>query len=262
MKKLPRADAVQAKTLPSRQGFHSVRGNLKTSTSSQKIKPKNDEFLTITSAAEILGVSTKTLRRWEEKGILLPQRTSGGHRRYTLSSISDLKKKKGKKRVTARVTRKITAPEVIKKPTVAETPSFPGSAPEGLSPQWEAVPSLYRGLAIPQKRVLAFSFFSLIVATSVFAATRIPGILDKLPQSVPELVSSLIVGKHLPDGFEEDLNKRVLGVALNTQTFKVNVESIFAEDVSVERNLTVVGNTSIGGNLDVDWISNDIAGTL
>ncbi|MHA1337882.1 MAG: MerR family DNA-binding transcriptional regulator [Promethearchaeota archaeon] len=39
--------------------------------------------LSISKAAEVLGVCTKTLRRWDQRGLLKPDfRTKGGHRRY------------------------------------------------------------------------------------------------------------------------------------------------------------------------------------
>ena len=41
----------------------------------------------IAEAAEMLGVSQNTLRRWDELGILVPIRTSGGHRRYDLDEV-------------------------------------------------------------------------------------------------------------------------------------------------------------------------------
>ncbi|MBF0361562.1 MAG: IS607 family transposase [Oligoflexia bacterium] len=47
-----------------------------------------DKLLTILEAAELLGVSRSTLRRWERDNVLLPdERTSGNQRRYRLSSI-------------------------------------------------------------------------------------------------------------------------------------------------------------------------------
>ncbi len=57
---------------------------------------KQANFLTITQAAEYLKVSPDTLRRWEDKGLITPQRTRGGSRRYTLL---DLKIAKLNKRV-------------------------------------------------------------------------------------------------------------------------------------------------------------------
>lgn len=43
--------------------------------------------LSISEAAYLLGVSTDTLRRWEEEKKLIPERTEGGHRRYDLTAI-------------------------------------------------------------------------------------------------------------------------------------------------------------------------------
>ena len=55
---------------------------------------KGVEFkLSIEQAAEMLGVSTQTLRNWEAIGKLVPQRTTGGHRRYLESQIVSLRKK-------------------------------------------------------------------------------------------------------------------------------------------------------------------------
>lgn len=56
------------------------------------------KFLTITQAAEFLKVSPDTLRRWEDKGLVAPQRTKGGSRRYTLLDlkIARLNKRKTK----------------------------------------------------------------------------------------------------------------------------------------------------------------------
>lgn len=59
---------------------------------------KEASFLTITQAAQLLKVSPDTLRRWEDKGIITPQRTKGGSRRYTLLDlkIAKLNKRKDK----------------------------------------------------------------------------------------------------------------------------------------------------------------------
>ena len=45
------------------------------------------KYVTIHVAAEALGVSTSTLRRWEASGRLVPERTGGNQRRYDLSKI-------------------------------------------------------------------------------------------------------------------------------------------------------------------------------
>ncbi len=46
-----------------------------------------DKILAISEAADILGVSVTTLRRWEKEGKLTSERTPAGHRRYDLSKI-------------------------------------------------------------------------------------------------------------------------------------------------------------------------------
>lgn len=51
-------------------------------------------LLTITQAAQFLKVSSDTLRRWEEKGIVTPKRTRGGSRRYTLLDLKIAKLKR------------------------------------------------------------------------------------------------------------------------------------------------------------------------
>jgi len=46
---------------------------------------------TIQEAAKLLGVSISTMRRWEKEGKIKPIRTQGGHRRYTLEELSQIK---------------------------------------------------------------------------------------------------------------------------------------------------------------------------
>ena len=54
----------------------------------------NKNLLTIQEAANILGVSTKTLRRWDSSGILKPKRTPGNQRRYTKDQIDAFQKRR------------------------------------------------------------------------------------------------------------------------------------------------------------------------
>lgn len=46
-----------------------------------------DKLVPISGAADVLGVSVTTLRRWEREGKLKSDRTHAGHRRYDLSKI-------------------------------------------------------------------------------------------------------------------------------------------------------------------------------
>ena len=46
-----------------------------------------DRYVGIGEAAEVLGVSMTTLRRWEADGKLAAEHTAGGHRRYDLAKL-------------------------------------------------------------------------------------------------------------------------------------------------------------------------------
>jgi putative resolvase len=48
-----------------------------------------DGLVGIQEAAKSLGVSAKTLRRWEAKGIISSERTAGNQRRYDLKKLKD-----------------------------------------------------------------------------------------------------------------------------------------------------------------------------
>jgi excisionase family DNA binding protein len=43
-----------------------------------------DKLISISEAADLLGVSVTTLRRWEKEGKLISDRTHSGHRRYDI----------------------------------------------------------------------------------------------------------------------------------------------------------------------------------
>ncbi len=58
-----------------------------------------DRHVTIGEAAQIKGVSIDTLRLWEEKGILIPERTNGGHRRYKMSQLVETTESSNKKTI-------------------------------------------------------------------------------------------------------------------------------------------------------------------
>lgn len=46
------------------------------------IRPKGDILVHISAASKILGICKETLRRWESKGMIVPQRDDLGHRVY------------------------------------------------------------------------------------------------------------------------------------------------------------------------------------
>ena len=48
------------------------------------------DLISISIAAEMLGVCSKTLRDWDKQGTLCPIRTPGGHRRYSIAKINQI----------------------------------------------------------------------------------------------------------------------------------------------------------------------------
>lgn len=61
-------------------------------------KPRNERSLRIGQAAEILGVSVDTLRRWAEAGTLRTARSAGGQR---VIAASEVRRLLGKRRTDA-----------------------------------------------------------------------------------------------------------------------------------------------------------------
>ena len=47
-------------------------------------------FVTMKEAGRILGVSSPTLRRYDQRGVLRTYRTPGNHRRFLLSEVREL----------------------------------------------------------------------------------------------------------------------------------------------------------------------------
>ncbi len=49
-----------------------------------------EKYVSIRKAAKMLGVSIGSLRKWEENGLLTPERTPTGHRRYRVAGLQKL----------------------------------------------------------------------------------------------------------------------------------------------------------------------------
>jgi excisionase family DNA binding protein len=65
-------------------------------------KKKRSALVTISSAAEILGVSQKTLRSWDKSGKLKAQRYKrSGYRLYGISELESFANQQGFRRKTA-----------------------------------------------------------------------------------------------------------------------------------------------------------------
>ena len=54
------------------------------------LKPTVDDTLSTLEAAEILGVTRRTVQLWVESGVLIAWKTPGGHRKVTSASVSQM----------------------------------------------------------------------------------------------------------------------------------------------------------------------------
>ncbi len=70
--------------------------------------------VSISKAADILGVSITTLRRWDAEGKLRAERTPAGHRRYDMEKLNELLRRRDMTLATRRYTliyARVVAPE-------------------------------------------------------------------------------------------------------------------------------------------------------
>lgn len=58
-------------------------------------KPNAAANLTTRDVAELLLVSEATVKRWADDGLLLPKKTVGGHRRFSIQSVAQLRREQG-----------------------------------------------------------------------------------------------------------------------------------------------------------------------
>jgi excisionase family DNA binding protein len=58
----------------------------------KKTPPRNNrQLVSISQAADLLGVCQETLRQWDREGKLIPVKTAGNHRRYRIEDISRMR---------------------------------------------------------------------------------------------------------------------------------------------------------------------------
>ena len=78
----------------------------------------NQKLLSIKDASQFFKVTEKTIRRWEKRGLLIPLRTNGVHRRYQLSQLKEFKKNKTKIQIEVS-DNYLKSPIDFKTPTIA-----------------------------------------------------------------------------------------------------------------------------------------------
>src|SRR3989344_994083 len=81
-----------------------------------------NKLLSIGEAAEYLGVSIDTLRRWEARGRIVPLRSPGGHRYFSKNDLDSLFNKKYTRDETSTTE---TKPIETEKSTTASVPDSP-----------------------------------------------------------------------------------------------------------------------------------------
>jgi len=70
-------------------------------------KTKAAANLTTREVAKLLLVSEATVKRWADDGLLLPKKTKGGHRRFSIQSIARLRREQGIARVAQSPTKRV-----------------------------------------------------------------------------------------------------------------------------------------------------------
>ncbi len=253
-------------------------------------------LFSIEEAARYLKVSEKTIRRWELRGVLLPIRTSGGHRRYTINQLYRFKKNKKKLLIDAKKNlNELLLPETqndaaasILLPNEKDIKRIlndtTGTATE---------PSTYNTLQEIYKHTPNSSKFSLkafsLIFVSLFIVYLFVGYLRFLPSFIQKSNDdSGLSGKNPQD----DIAKVLAATSFASAQLKVNVPVEFTKDIAVNSgNITstsdsfnfvnedvttlgiggaaetitlgaTTGKTTINNSLVVKGGTNDIAGTL
>ena len=220
--------------------------------------PNHNQLLNINEAAKILRVSAKTLRRWEIKGVLKPQRTSGGHRRYLLPEIYAFKKQKGSHRITKKLItgesneplqnrRELRFENILLPQTKIDIKDLEFRKPE------EITSASYQFIPKPQKNVFRLSLAFLIIFILIYTTTLSPGGIKLLikDNKISQKISSLIQKENQLGEIEklkealvkEEMSKVLAATSFTNVSFGVNVLSNFNEDANFAGNIAANGGS-------------------
>ena len=180
-------------------------------------KKPADQLLNVSQAAKRLSVSAVTLRRWEKQGKLIPQRTAGNQRRYSLSQIKNFKSKP------------TTSPPPTPTPSQKDSFHLPNLLP--------TEPLTHYSFSAKQKSLIALALSLLVTTSAVFTSNK-TGLTNQLfPitkfNSFLSPTSSLVKPK--------SSTGTVLAAQTsipNDLTFKVNIPAKFTDTVTVEELIT------------------------
>ncbi|HVA96342.1 MAG TPA: MerR family DNA-binding transcriptional regulator, partial [Candidatus Acidoferrales bacterium] len=217
-----------------------------------------DELLTIQQAAELLGVSTKTLRRWEARGHIKPQRTVGNQRRYSKIELTTLfSKEKGKAKP---LTQPVITPELINAVTSsAQSPEEKSVQPTPIL-QDASVPSFSAAHSSNQQkrpgfmsRYLTGTSFAIVL----FVVLAMMLLNSQTAGMVFQKSMSLLTSPSRVKEQGQSAGKQVLAVNDATPSYqlRVNIPSffgkpvVFLNNVDIKKELSVTGIASLSGGI-------------
>jgi len=179
------------------------------------------KHLRISEAAEILGVSTKTLRRWSESGKLVPQRSFGGQRFYTHKQLRQFNYQ----------------------PSNTDNQVDPNLESRIRNTGFPGIRHLISNIAFVLVWSTLFSTFSLGLLTTIsgFKGQSLQGIATGASK-----ILALAVNNQAPANKQlatTDHQPSVLAASstlpgLSNYTFNVNLPSVFSETVEFEKEIT------------------------
>ncbi|MBR8835042.1 MAG: IS607 family transposase [Stigonema ocellatum SAG 48.90 = DSM 106950] len=172
----------------------------------------SDRFVTIGEASKLKGVSIDTLRRWEKEGKICAERTDGGHRRYKLSQLLDIKDERVRKTILyCRVSTHDQKKDLDIQSELLETYALPFN--------WDCETIKDMGSGLNYKKKGLQKLIELLMTDQVERLVITDK--DRLLRFGYELIFSIceyqqveviILNKRVDTGFEEDLAKDVLEI--------------------------------------------------
>src|SRR3990167_9486611 len=227
-----------------------------------------NKLLSIQEVANILGVSGKTLRRWEEKRILVPLRTSGNQRRYMRDQIDNFRQQRGDLPQAS----SFRFPEITPPQLFSESPEQ--KEVEKTSPEHTQKSAQYwteetvKSILVFKKLAVSAVFVMLFVAVAGVGVATLKSANLLSIASLPKILSILGISKNklqAPELSEVLRGKAVLGAGTqgNNLIFGVNVQSEFADSAQFLNTIKVARIATLsGGVITEDQDVNAGAGKL
>ncbi len=227
--------------------------------------PKNKN-LSINEAAKYLGVSTKTLRRWDAGGVVSSLRTKGGHRRYGLLDLQLMKNiKKGvrKNKISRRDILQVNEKKVIPQ---EERKIEKAIAYNDLYESFKLHPDQKKAIKFISLSfslmVVAFLFSKIVGADINIIDSYKTGVVSGLKQNLANLNGIPSLAKPLLNSYQENnidselaagqptQKGSVLATAGSSPLFNVYIQSSFAEIADFVKGLTS-GPATFNSTVDI-----------